>query len=79
MEFNIRLDAAEPDLAGIEQHLQGMDPAGLVDFDSASGMLRVSTTLSELEIAAFLRASGHAVDALKIERQPSTCCGGCGG
>ena len=79
MEFNVRLDSAEADPARIEQHLLDIDPAGIVDFDPASRVLRLSASLSELEIAAFLRASGHPVELSRIERLPSVCCGGCGG
>ncbi|TYT26090.1 hypothetical protein FZO89_07360 [Luteimonas viscosa] len=77
-QFNIRLDQRLDDLATFERRLQAQDPAALADTD-ASDILRVSTSLGEDEIAASLRMAGHTGETVQIERQASTCCGGCGG
>lgn len=79
MEFNIHLDQSGIDTTGIERQLHGIDPAGIVDLDPSGRLLRISTVLSDLELAAFMRASGHPLGTSQIERLPSTCCGGCGG
>lgn len=79
MEFNIRLGSADVDAAALARDLQDIDPAGIADFDPASGVLRISASLSDLELSALLLASGHPLDPSRIERLPSVCCGGCGG
>ena len=79
MQFNVQLEAARLDLPTLEQLLQLQDPSALVDFDALSRTLRVSTTLEERDIAANLARIGHEVTAGDVERQASTCCGGCGG
>jgi hypothetical protein len=79
MQFNVRLDTGRLDLATLEQLLQLQDPSALADFDALSRTLRVSTTLEEREIAASLARIGQEVAATDVERQASTCCGGCGG
>ena len=77
MQFNIPLGTTVIDSAAMEARLQAVDPAALVDAEA--GMLRVSSSLSEHELASLLAAAGLAVDASRIERVPSECCGGCGG
>ncbi len=79
MQFNIPLDAGRVDVAALERRLQALDPAALADFDALNGTLRISTNLDERDIAASLSGIGHPVDLARIEREPSTCCGGCGG
>ena len=79
MQFNVQLDTGRIDLGALEQQLQAQDPAAIADFDVLARTLRISTTLDEGEIAAGLGRAGLAVGADAIERQPSTCCGGCGG
>ncbi|TWG89726.1 hypothetical protein L599_000400000370 [Luteimonas sp. J16] len=79
MEFHVRLGENRIDLGAVEDALQSLDPAALADLDLATRTLRVSTSLDEARIAACLARTGFAVDAGAIERQPSTCCGGCGG
>ncbi len=79
MQFNIPLDTGRIDIAALERQLQALDPAALADLDALNGRLRISTSLDEHDIAASLSGIGHPVDAANIEREPSTCCGGCGG
>ncbi len=79
MQFNVQLDTGRIDLAALEQQLQSQDPAALADFDALSRTLRISTTLDEAGIAAGLSRAGIAVPVQAVERQASTCCGGCGG
>jgi len=79
MQFNVPLSAAAIDPAAIEARLQTLDPAALVDTDDRNHALRISTSLSEREIASLLADAGHPVDPARIAREPSICCGGCGG
>lgn len=79
MQFHVQLDTGRIDLASLEQQLQSQDPSALADFDALSRTLRLSTTLAEGDIAAGLARVGIAVPEQAIERQASTCCGGCGG
>ena len=79
MEYHVQLDTGRVETGQIEGELQSLDPAALADLDLATRTLRVSTSLDEARIAACLARTGFAVDAGAIERQPSTCCGGCGG
>jgi hypothetical protein len=79
MQFHVQLDTGRIDLASLEQQLQTQDPSALADFDALTRTLRLSTTLAEGDIVASLARSGIAVPEQAIERQASTCCGGCGG
>lgn len=79
MQFDVQLDTGRIDLAALEQQLQSQDPAALADFDVLSRRLRISTALAEGDIAAGLARAGIVVPESAIERQASTCCGGCGG
>lgn len=79
MQFHVPLDRASIDLVALQTHLQSLDPAAVADIDALGPTLRVSTSLDEHQIAAALSRSGLAVHAGSVERQPSTCCGGCGG
>lgn len=79
MQFNIRLDTGRVDIRAIEAQLQALDPAAVADFDVLQRTLRISTVIDEAGIAASLSRSGYPTATSSIERQPSTCCGGCGG
>lgn len=79
MQFNVQLDTARIDLGALERQLQAGDPAAIADFDILARTLRISTVLDEHDIAAGLARAGLDVSTDTIERQPSTCCGGCGG
>jgi len=79
MEFHVQLDTGRIDLMALEQQLQTQDPAAMADFDALSRTLRISTALSEAELAAGLSRAGIVAPERAIERQASTCCGGCGG
>jgi hypothetical protein len=79
MQFNVPLDTGRIDLPALEQQLQSQDPAAMADFDALSRTLRISTSLTEGEIAAGLSRLGINIPVSAIEREASTCCGGCGG
>ncbi|MCW5580384.1 MAG: hypothetical protein KIS72_03470 [Luteimonas sp.] len=79
MEFRIPLDTTRVDIGALEGLLQSLDPAAIADFDILARTLRVSSSLDEAQIADCLSRIGHAVEAAAVERQPSVCCGGCGG
>ncbi|HZX81394.1 MAG TPA: hypothetical protein VFE72_10630 [Lysobacter sp.] len=78
MQLKIHTSTA-PDLSNLESALVDADPSALVDFDAASGALRVSTLLQPQQVAALLRVAGLPVDEAQVTRVPSECCGGCGG
>ena len=52
MQFNIPLGTTVIDSAAMEARLQAVDPAALVDAEA--GVLRVSSSLSEHELASLL-------------------------
>jgi len=79
MEYVIRLDDAQADLATIERHLLDLDPAVVLDRDAATGMLRCSTSAMAVELLHAFADAGIRVPADAIERMPSVCCGGCSG
>jgi len=79
MEFHVRIAATPVDVEAIEAGLLALDPAGLIDLDPASRLLRVSTLMAPDELATVLAAAGYPVALNAIEQQPSVCCGGCGG
>ena len=79
MQFNVQLDTGRIDLTSLEQQLQSLDPSAMADFDTLGRTLRISTSLEEPDIVAGLARAGIAVPVHAIERQASTCCGGCGG
>lgn len=79
MEFHVRIANVPLDLDALETRLLALDPAALVDLDSASAKLRVSTLAQLQELADALAAAGHPVALRDIELQPSVCCGGCSG
>jgi len=79
MQFNVQLDTGRIDLSLLTRELQSQDPSALADFDALSRTLRISTSLAEGDIAAGLSRVGMQVPTQAIERQASTCCGGCGG
>ncbi|MGJ4729859.1 hypothetical protein [Luteimonas sp. SDU101] len=79
MQFNVQLDTGRIDLPALVQQLQAQDPAAMADFDTLGRILRISTSLGEGEIATGLSQVGITVPMHAIERQASTCCGGCGG
>lgn len=78
MQFHLRL-APMPDPDAVQRALAEQDPAVLVDTADNSGLLRVSTFLDEQDIAQTLRALGLPLTHVDVLRQPSECCGGCGG
>lgn len=78
MEFHVRLDEADIDIAIIEDGLLELDPAAVTDMDKA-GTLRVATSADEHGIVSVLADLGHVVRVEDVVRQPSVCCGGCSG
>jgi len=79
MEFRIATHRTIPDVPAIERSLREADPAALVDFESASAQLRISTFISAPELAEVVDRAGFPVSADQVIRMPSECCGGCGG
>ena len=78
MEFHVRSARPLPPLAVIEDALQQLDPAAVVDLDPTQG-LRVNAALGEQELVALLNRLGGEVRPDEAVRQPSVCCGGCSG
>lgn len=79
MQFTLSNLAARPDVERIERALTDLDPAAIADFDDATGTLRMSTLLEPSGIAQALADAGLPVAPDTLRRQPSECCGGCGG
>ena len=78
-EYVIRLVEAPTDLASIKHRLLDLDPAALLDRDAATGVLRCSTSATEVELLHALAEAGYRVMPDAIERLPSACCGSCSG
>jgi hypothetical protein len=79
MQFLLHTTRQAPDLAAIEDAIADLDPAVLLDADASAQVLRISTVLTEDELLASLRQAGVDAAPSDLERQPSVCCGGCGG
>jgi len=79
MEFHIRLNRSIADFRAVEDAIQEVDSAALVDIDPSGRLLRVSTWFDVTRLMSLVRQAGCPVDALQITQLPSTCCGGCGG
>lgn len=79
MEVRIERPGPEVDPGLLEARLQDVDPAAVLDFEAASGALRVSTVMTTQELLQALRAAGLAIAAGDLIHLPSVCCGGCSG
>ncbi|WP_411833208.1 hypothetical protein [Pseudoxanthomonas mexicana] len=79
MQYRIKTAAQGLDLDAIASALQELDPAALLDADHSGTFLRASTVLGEYELHSVFSRAGFPLPILAIERQPSECCGGCGG
>ena len=77
MEFHIAIGAVLPDLAHIDESLRAVDPAALVDIDSAT--LRIATSLGASELQSVLATAGYPIASNQLTQLPSICCGGCSG
>ena len=79
MQFHLTTLAEHVDLSRVERALWSVDPAALVDFDGDTAQLRVSTSLSALELIEAVDHAGYPIVEEHIVPQRSECCGGCGG
>ncbi len=79
MDYHLILAGPAPDLASFDAALRDADPSALMDLDRTGRIVRLSTALDESEIGALLANGLSPLPAVRIERQPSNCCGGCGG
>ena len=79
MQFLLHTASQPPDLSTIEYAIADLDPSVLLDTDASGHVMRISTTLNEDELLACLRQAGVHAGPGDLERQPSVCCGGCGG
>jgi hypothetical protein len=79
MEFHLELTGASPDVGAITQAVLALDPAALVDIDSAQSVLRVAAAVDAGELAALIEATGYPLQQHQLIQIPSTCCGGCSG
>ena len=78
MQYRIIPSTNVASLERIADRLNALDPAALVDVDTA-GRLRISTLLPDAELLLALGLAGLLVAPCDVERLPSECCGGCGG
>lgn len=79
MQFRIATHLEHAELGVIERALRAVDPAAMVDFDSAGDQLRISTFMSVFELIEVVDRAGHPVTHDQVVPVPSECCGGCGG
>jgi hypothetical protein len=78
MQYLVAATGGVASVESIADRLIHMDPAALVDIDP-TGRLRIATVLPDAEVLLALGLAGLFVAAGDLERQPSECCGGCGG
>ena len=78
MRYTLTTTAAPFDLAVLRTRITDEDPAAVVDADATATTLRVATVLTEAELHA-LAAGDTAAGTVRLRREPSECCGGCGG
>jgi hypothetical protein len=79
MKFHIPLSGAQFDLARLQSVITAVDPAAVIDRDPLVSQLRISAGLSVGELQVLARDAGLELTEAQIQRQPSECCGGCGG
>lgn len=79
MEFHIDTAGAQLDLGAIEEALQDLDPAALLDMEGDGRTLRVSTILEGPTLLGLLAGAGVSVSVEQLYQVPSICCGGCSG
>lgn len=79
MQFHIVTRGERFDLGTIERALQAVDPAAVLDRGGCDDLLRVSTTLSALELIDVVDRAGLRVTRDQVVPLKSECCGGCGG
>ena len=79
MQFTIHQLPKRPDVERIAAALTDADPAAVVDFDPVASALRLSTSLGAADVVQVLAIAGLPVEPVDLRRQPSECCGGCGG
>lgn len=79
MEFHIDMTGLSPDLSAIEEAIHAVDPAALVDVDTAGDTLRISAWLDGAGLLLLINQAGYRVAHDRVSQIPSTCCGGCSG
>ena len=79
MEFHVDLAGVAADPGLIEEALQAVDPAAIVDIDPSTAILRVATLVDARELVAAIAQAGYHVDPAQVRQLPSICCGGCSG
>ncbi len=79
MEFQIGIAGPAPDARVIEDAIQAVDPAALVDLDPDGQALRVATLVGARELVDLITQAGYRVDPAQVRQLPSICCGGCSG
>ena len=78
MQYTLTAAPGTFDLATLRTRITTEDPAALVDADASGATLRVATVLTEAELYA-LAGGNAAPGAVRMRREHSECCGGCGG
>lgn len=78
MEYRIELPQS-PDITRIAQLLCEEDPSAVFDAAPGTPALRLSTTLSALDVHDVFERAGQPLQSSQLRALPSVCCGGCGG
>ncbi len=79
MQYTIATSTVQPDLDALQRAIDDVDPAAIVDIDSAGANVRISTVIGSAELLALLSGAGYPLSADALEQVPSQCCGGCSG
>lgn len=79
MEFHIDLTGPSPDMRAIERAIHAVDPAAVVDVDSAGRTLRISAWVDAAQLLLLIGHAGFPVALDRVSQVPSICCGGCSG
>ena len=79
MRYTVKNPGGTFDLDAAQARLQAEDPAAMLDLDASGTTLRLATVLLDAELRALVAAAAIGGGVLDLEREPSECCGGCGG
>ena len=79
MRYTVRNPTGTFDLDAAEARILAEDPAAVLDLDASGTTLRLATVLLDSELRALVGAAAVGGGVLDLRREPSECCGGCGG
>ena len=79
MRYTVKNPTGTFDVEVAEARILAEDPAAMLDLDATGTTLRLATVLLDSELRALVAAAAIGGGVLDLRREPSECCGGCGG